>query len=284
MLSCCGCQSIGCKKLSAINGNNLYIISDISLFDLSLYFGSKNSKMSDLCFKIFDRTLNDKLIFTKSYRLSKMMMGGIKRSTQPKTQRNMIMSSSFNRSRLIFKLIDNDRYKLYFSIGIRRDNDSKYLPKPSNQKHDDMWYHNWCTHGIIEEQINQEQKQGINEDDEKQKGIGYITKTTNHRISPLIILHDNKLIGNMYENLKRLDLIIYSNIKYDDIDCDLDIFINDKNINEYLQISDEKKRAEVIQIIIIRKKIKETQLNRITILLILNKNNNNNKRCQLWII
>merc|ERR1712228_744650 len=104
VLRYCGCQSIKCGKLkNEIAANGMIQLCHILLSDIPLCFGNKNSKMTDLCFKIYDK-MNDKMVAFQKYRCLKMSVGGIKRSTQPKTQRNILASASFLRSRLFFEL------------------------------------------------------------------------------------------------------------------------------------------------------------------------------------
>ena len=253
LLNNCGCQSIGCYKFDNLNISNLYKISHISLYDLSLYFGTKNSLMSNILFKIYSKQSGKEL--NKCYRLLKRMAGGMKRSTQPKTQKHIIATPSFNNTRLIFKLINNNKYKLYFSIGIQK----KYLLQfnqlfnnnnnNNNNNNDDIaywWYQNWSTHGVIEHIDNNLQK---------------------HILQPLIILHHNKYIGDMYENLKKLDLIIYSNQKYNNDNNDkFKISINGKDILKYKQI-EINNNNKIRKIIKTKKKIIKVKRN----------NNNNNQ-------
>ena len=212
VLKYCGCQSVECGKLkSEIEQTGMIQLCRILLSDIPLCFGNKNSKMTDLCFRIYDKE-SGKMVAAKKYRCLKMSVGGIKRSTQPKTQRNIIASAAFSGSRLFFELIHSGRHRIIVSIGIRGECKLKTKMKKMKNSNADIaawWFLSFCSHGIIEEEC---------------PGT-----TGEHRILPLLIFHQNKFVGDMAANLSRFDLVVHG--KNDVLHCEhLRMSVNEKEI------------------------------------------------------
>merc|ERR1712228_36386 len=111
------------KLKNQITADGLVQIGYTSLNDL-LCCGNKESKMNDLCFEIVD-TMNGQIVASRKYRCLKRCVGGIKRSTQPTTERNILASAAFLRSRLFFELIHTEKYHIVLSIGIQKNKNVK---------------------------------------------------------------------------------------------------------------------------------------------------------------